>query len=391
MEIVTWKGMIVMTSAHIAIIGGGISGLCTAIALQKQGIRSKVYERRNTLSEPDTGIVLTGNAIRAFFIMGIGSEVLKSGIATDRCFLKSDSGEVIAEFDYHSPSHIPNYLFIRRSALIKILSDAIAPGTVHLDKSLKDFGEEDDEITLYFSDETTVSADYLIACDGADSIIRKKLVPGQEPFFSGAVCWRGVTDFTFSTDVPFTETWGSRGRFGIAPLPGNRPYWYAFKNASQEKRDLSGWSPIDLLFNFFYYHEPIQQILENTSPVNIMFDELFELEALERFHFGKILLIGDAAHLSLPNIGQGASQAAEEAVYLSKWISIGDSIEKSFAGYDRHRHERTKLIENEMKIYGVASQLNFPILCSARNKLLQWAPAAYHNDKLRKIVEIDGF
>lgn len=378
-----------MSNPSIAIIGGGISGLCTALALQKQGIRTILYEMRDNIAEPETGMVLTGNAIRALFILGIGKQILKNGIATDKCLLKSDSGEVIAEFDYHSPSHIPNYLFVQRSALTKILLDAIAPETIRFNKELEDFYEEQDMVTLHFSDGTQESADYLIACDGTGSIIRKKLIPERKSSFSGTVCWRGITDFTFSTEVPFSETWGSRGRFGIAPVPGNHLYWYALIKADHEKIDLRSWSPIDILFNFFYYHDPIQQILENTSPENIIFDELYELK-LDRSYYGRFLFIGDSAHLSLPSIGQGASRAVEDAVFLTKWIMIEDSIEKAFASYDQHRQERTEMIENEMKVYGIASELNFPFLCSARNKLLQWAPAGYHNDKLRKIVEIEG-
>lgn len=379
-----------MTNPRIAIIGGGISGLCTALALQKQGIQASIYEIKNDIAETETGMVLTGNAIRALFIMGLGKQILKHGIATDTCLLKSDSGEIIAEFDYRSPSRIPNYLFVQRSALTRILLAAIAPSTIHFNKGLGDFNEEQDMITLHFSDGTQETVDYLIACDGAGSIIRKKLIPERKSSFTGTVCWRGITDFTFSRNVSFSETWGSRGRFGIAPvLPGNHLYWYALIKSAREKKDLESWSPIDILFNFFYYHDPIQQILENTSPENIIFDELYEMK-LDRTHYGKILFIGDSAHLSLPSIGQGASRAVEDAVFLTKWIMIEDSIDKAFASYDQHRQERTEMIESEMKVYSIASELNFPFLCSARNKLLQWAPTGYHNDKLRKIVEIEG-
>lgn len=376
-----------MDDAKIAIVGGGISGLCTAIALQKKGIHAEVYEKEKTRDEQDTGIILSGNAIRAFYIMGIGTKLREQGRESDGCLLKSDTGNIIAEFDYHAPSHIPNYLFINRSVLQKTLIDALLPGTLHLDKHMVDF-EKDNKNRIFFEDRTTVDFDYLISCDGAASSIRSKLYPYSKLSFSGYSCWRGILEEPSVNVTAFTETWGPRGRFGIAPLPNHQIFWYAFKKSATENSNMREWSPIDLLFNFFYYHDPIQEILENTPPDQIIYNDLFELKHLPPIQSGNILLLGDSAHASLPNIGQGASQAVEDAVYLAKWLSTEETFDQAFLKYEKHRQDRMKLIKEEMKIYGFASQINFPILCSIRNKLLQMTPGSYHNEKLRKVVDI---
>lgn len=378
-----------MAHVRIAIIGGGISGLCSAVALQRKGICAEVYEKEKDFSDPDTGIVLSGNAIRAFYIMGLGGQIIANGVTTNHCLVKSHSGEVIAKFDYHSPSHIPNYLFMKRSTLMNILAEALLPGSHHMNKELIDFEQIAQTIKLNFKDGSTAEAEYLIGSDGSNSPIRKKLIPESKLTLSGSVCWRGFIDNPTFSEIPYTETWGPRGRFGITPMPGNRLYWYAFKKSESSTTNMFDWTPIDLLFNFFYYHDPIQQILENTPLENIIFDELSVLQPLEHFHYGNILLVGDSAHASMPNIGQGASQAIEEAAYLSKWISTEDSIEKAFEKYELNRLARMTLVKNETKIYGLAAKVDFPILCSIRNKLLQLAPAGFHNEKLRKVVEIN--
>lgn len=377
-----------MDDARISIVGGGISGLCTAIALQRKGIHVNVYEKEKTVHEHDTGIILSGNAIRAFYIMGLGPELRANGLDSDGCLLKSDSGKIIAEFDYHAPSHIPNYLFIHRSELQRILTDALLPGSLHFDKHMIDF-KHDNTISLFFKDGTSVESDYLISCDGAGSQIRKKLFPNSALTYTGFSCWRGIIEEPPMNVPAYTETWGPRGRFGIAPLSDHQVFWYAMKKSSSENSDMSEWSPIDLLFNFFYYHEPIQEILENTSPEHIIYDNLYELKPLTPLQSGNILLLGDSAHASMPNIGQGASQAAEDAVYLAKWISSEETIDKAFFKYETHRQERMKLVKNEMKIYGLAARIDFPVLCSLRNKLLQLTPGSYHNAKLRRVVEIE--
>jgi FAD-dependent urate hydroxylase len=377
-----------MDDARVSIVGGGISGLCTAIALQRKGIHANVYEKEKKAHEQDTGIILSGNAIRAFYIMGLGPELRAYGLDSDGCLLKSDSGNIIAKFDYHAPSHIPNYLFIHRSELQRILTDALLPGSLHLDKHMTDFKHEK-IVTLFFKDGTSVESDYLISCDGAASQIRTKLFPSSALKYSGYSCWRGIIEDPPMNVPAYTETWGPRGRFGIAPLIDNQVFWYAMKKSPTENSDMSKWSPIDLLFNFFYYHEPIQEILENTSPEHIIYDNLYELNPLTPLQSGNILLLGDSAHASMPNIGQGASQAAEDAVYLAKWISSEETIDKAFSRYETHRQERVKLVKDEMKIYGFAARIDFPVLCSLRNKLLQMTPASYHNAKLRKVFEIE--
>lgn len=377
-----------MDDARISIVGGGISGLCTAIALQRKGIYANVYEKEKKVHEPDTGIILSGNAIRAFYIMGLGPQLRAKGLDSDGCLLKSDSGNIIAEFNYHAPSHIPNYLFIHRSELQRILTDALLPDSLHLDKHMIDF-KHDKIVTLFFKDGTSVESDYLISCDGAASQIRSKLFPNSSLSYSGFSCWRGIIDDPPMHISAYTETWGPRGRFGIAPLTDNQVFWYAMKKSSAENSDMSDWTPIDLLFNFFYYHEPIQELLESTSPEHIIYDNLYELKPLTPLQSGNILLLGDSAHASMPNIGQGASQAAEDAVYLAKWISSEETIDNAFSRYEAHRQERLKLVKDEMKVYGLAARIDFPVLCSIRNKLLQMTPSSYHNAKLRKVVEIE--
>ena len=377
-----------MNEARISIVGGGISGLCTAIALQRKGFHADVYEKQKKVSELDTGIILSGNAIRAFYIMGLGPKLRANGLDSEGCLLKSDTGNIITEFDYHSPSHLPNYLFIHRSELQRILTDALLPGSLHLDKHMIDFND-DNPMRLFFKDGTSAESDYLISCDGADSQIRNKLFPNSSLTYSGFSCWRGVIEDPPMNINAYTETWGPRGRFGIAPLTDNRVFWYAMKKSSSENSDMSEWSPIDLLFNFFYYHDPIQEILENTSNDHIIYDNLYELKPLTPLQAGNILLLGDSAHASIPNIGQGASQAAEDAVYLAKWMENEETVSDAFRKYTQHRQERIKLIKDEMKIYGLAAQVDFPILCSIRNKLLEMAPASFHNEKLRKIIEIE--
>ncbi|RSD27538.1 FAD-dependent monooxygenase [Mesobacillus subterraneus] len=220
-----------MVQAEFAIIGGGISGLSTALALQRKGFRAEVYEQASGMNAPDTGIVLCGNAVRAFYILGLGPKLLEYGLASDICQLKSHSGELIAEFNYDAPTHIPNYLFIQRSVLHTLLADALLPGSLHFNKLLIDLKQDQHKIHVSFQDGSQAVSDFVIGCDGADSRIRSQYMPDGKLHYTGYVCWRGIVEAPSIEPIMYSETWGPRGRFGIAPMPGNRLYWYVFKKS----------------------------------------------------------------------------------------------------------------------------------------------------------------
>src|SRR5690606_20169834 len=109
-----------------------------------------------------------------------------------------------------------------------------------------------------------------------------------------------------------SETWGSKGRFGMTPLVGNKIYWYACINATENNTQYKNYTVNDLRHNFASYHQPVAQILDGTKNEQLIWNDIIDIEPLQHLAFGPILLIGDAGHATTPNMGQGACQAIED-------------------------------------------------------------------------------
>ena len=205
-------------------------------------------------------------------------------------------------------------------------------------------------------------------------------------------CWRGVIEDTPPyIERSYTETWGPRGRFGIVPLANNRVYWYALKNCEENDIKKINWTTIDLLFNFFYYHEPIQQILEKSTNIELIRNDIYDIDPLPKYQFDNVLLTGDCAHAATPNMGQGASQAIEDAIYLANCVERTRTLNEAFEQFESKRISHTKrLVEDSWRL-GKVAQMETPFLCTLRNKMIQITPSALHYSRIKNLFEVDGF
>jgi len=378
-----------MSCEKFVIIGGGISGLCSALVFQKIGVPVEIYEREDSPYMPTTGVVLGGNALKALEYIGLGAIVRKAGISSDTCTIFSESGKTIADISYRSRNDSSKFFFILYQELYKLLAEALKPGTLHYSKKLVQFSQSNKNITLVFSDGTTINTDYLIACDGCHSFIRSQLLSSYAEL-SDLVYWQGILEIDDDIlQLGFSETWGPRGSFGIAPMPNKKLYWYALKNTDGTSDRPKKWDSLDLLFNFFSYHEQILTILEKTKDENITQKQLYEHKPLQQYLFGRVLLLGDSAHIVPSKLGQGASQAIEDAMYLAICIKSGNNFEESLKNYERLRLNRTKRVSAEMKRLQMIGQIDKPALCSIRNKLLRLIPASFHENKLKGLFELE--
>ncbi|MDZ5472087.1 FAD-dependent monooxygenase [Bacillus sp. 31A1R] len=374
---------------RIAVIGGGIGGLCTGLALQKQGIEVSIYEKQGQFHGAGAGIVLGGNALRALDYLGVGEQIREASFSTNQCTIYSELGKKLTVLDYKSDS-LPNYTFIHRHDLVKILAEAIEPSSVIYNKKLVQLVQRENyTIQLCFEDGSEEQTNFLIASDGIHSFVRKQLLPHKQLRFAGYTCWRGIIE-NCPDSIPkaFTETWGPKGRFGIVPLSNNRIYWYALKNGQANDSELTKWKVKDLLYNFMAYHDPIPRVLERTDDKNVIRHDIYDLDPLFRYNFGNIILLGDAAHATTPNMGQGACQAIEDALSLALCFEKEKEINNVFIKYEEQRLDRSRKIIQESRLAGKIAQIDIPFLCSIRNQMLKLTPSTVYHSRLKNLFEI---
>lgn len=382
-----------MTHKQVAIVGGGIGGLTLAIALQRKGFHVKVYEKAPRIQPLGAGLVLAANAVKALYEIGIGDDVLQAGKILKTLRIKNATGEILTQTNSEKLSQkfgIVNNFTIHRADLHRVLINQLLPDTLKLDKDCIDFTQRHTGVTLTFLDGTTSHTDYLIASDGIHSSIRKKLIPNSHPRYAGYTCWRAVIDnIPANVDVTETsETWGQGCRFGIVPLSENRLYWFACVNASEKDKRIGSLKVEDLLQIFNKFHFPVTAILKNTKSENLIWSDISDLKPLTQFAFGNVVLIGDAAHATTPNMGQGACMAIEDAAVLSNCITSYPTIEEAFSLFQQRRIKRTTAIVNMSRAIGKVAQLENPFLIRMRNLAMKLTPTAVTEKQIKNLSEV---
>ena len=373
------------------ILGGGIAGLTTAIALRKTGIEATVFEAAADIKPLGAGLLLAANAVQAYERLGIADQIIRRGQALPVFAILDAQGRTITQADAEAISRkygLHNFA-IHRPALHEVLLSELAPSQVVTGKRALGFEQKGAELTVKFQDGSTEQTDYLIVADGIHSAIRRQLLPGSAPRYAGYTCWRAIVDAGDLKLTAATETWGTNGRFGIVPLQGNRIYWFACLNAPANDERFRQYTVSDLLAHFGRYHAPIPQILSRTSDADLLWNDIIDLRPLDHFAFGKVLLIGDAAHATTPNMGQGACQAIEDAVVLADEITRNSTPETAFRAFEQRRLKRTRYVVRNSYSLGKIAQLGNPVLAAARNALFRLLPAKVNERQMRNLFEVD--
>ena len=166
-------------------------------------------------------------------------------------------------------------------------------------------------------------------------------------------------------------------------------YWFACINAKRADPTFKNYRVNDLLNHFGDYHEPIPSILRETVDESLLWNDIFDLKPIKNYAFQNILLIGDAAHATTPNMGQGACQAIEDVVILIDEIKKNSGIRQAFKAFEERRIKRTHEIINMSWRIGKIAQLENSILASLRNFLFRRIPSSFNEKQLEKIYDVD--
>jgi 2-polyprenyl-6-methoxyphenol hydroxylase-like FAD-dependent oxidoreductase len=380
-------------SERFAIIGAGIGGLTLAIAMQRKGFKVQVFEEAPDIKPLGAGLALAANAVKGFVDIGISERVLRAGSILKKVSIKDRAGKILAETDSEKISEkyrTVNNFTIHRADLHDVLLENLSKDTLQLGRACVDILQSPVGVRIIFQDGTTHWADYAIACDGVHSLIRKKFLPESRPRYAGYTCWRAVIEDTPSAvDIQETsETWGCGSRFGIAPLNQGRLYWFACLNARENDPAMKAYGTKELLTHFGRFHAPIPEILKYTEDRQLIWNDIIDIKPLKKFAFGRIVLIGDAAHAPTPNMGQGACLAIEDAVILANTIESSQSVEAAFRLFEQKRIKRTTTIVNGSWRLGRIAQWENPILIQLRNTLLRLTPPSFAENQIKFIMNV---
>jgi len=376
-----------------AIVGGGIGGLTLAIALQQKGFSVEVYENASAIKPLGAGIVLAANAMKAYAAIGIDQEVLNSGKTMKHFVVKDQYGGVLSSTDAEKINikyGLVNTLTLHRADLHYVLLKQLREGTVKLGKGCVDFKQESSGVTLFFSDGSSSHADYLIAADGIHSVFRKRLLLTSKIRYSGYTCWRAVIDQLPSNFNPdeASESWGLGVRFGIVPLSKNRIYWFATSNAQPNDKRMATMTPSEIAVLFKKFHSPVNELINATRQEQLLHNDILDVVPIKQFAFGNIVLLGDAAHATTPNLGQGACMAIEDAVVLANCMVTENDSLRAFKNFEKKRIARTTHIVKTSYTLGKVGQFSNPLLATIRNAAMRLTPESIAEKQLKFLYDV---
>lgn len=354
----------------IAIIGGGITGLTTGLALQKLGIESAIYEQAPALNEVGAGVWLQPNAIQVLDWLGLRDEVLKAGFEFDKMEITNSQ---LIPFKKINESTVQDAygnktIAIHRGRLQKLLYDAYTQScTVHLGKKYMTHKEDQDGIQIQFED-GMVHSDVLLGADGIHSNVRKSMFPSSSLRNSGQICWRGVSrmDLPDSLRHSGKEAWGKQVRFGFSQIRDGETYWFAVANEDHYTDRQRPAVPKYLHDIFSNFSPVVNELVAHTEPTKIHQAILQDLKRLPTWHAGNACLVGDAAHATTPNMGQGACQGIEDAYHISHVIAQAsiERMESTFLQFQKSRRQKVDYVVNNSWMFGkmAHSKLGQPLM-----------------------------
>lgn len=331
------------------VIGGGIGGMSSAIALEKAGINVEVYEAVQEMKPVGAAISIWPNGVKCLNALGMKAALRELG--GNMAFMAYHDGATGVPLTRFSMAplvqQVGEYPYpVARAELQAMLIDTFGRERVQFGKRVIYVEQTADGVIATFSDNSQATGDFLIAADGTHSVIREYVLEEKlERRYAGYVNWNGLV--TIDERIAPADQWttfvGDGKRVSLMPVSGNRFYFFFDvplpkglpQDRSTVKADLTGY--------FQGWAEPVQQLIAAINPDTTNRVEIHDIEPFSRFVKGRVALLGDAAHSTTPDIGQGGCAAMEDAVVLASTLashSLG--IEDALLRYQARRVERVK-------------------------------------------------
>lgn len=350
------------------IAGAGLGGLCAALCLARKGIRSTVVEQSSEFGEVGAGIQVSPNGTRVLFALGLEDEL-------DRVAFRPEAVEMLGWRRGQLISRLPlgatvasrfgtPYLHLHRADLHRVLAEA-ATGSELIDfrmgSPLVSASQDERGVVARTRSGEELAGDFLIGADGIRSTVREFVVPHAEPSFTGCVAWRGVIDAS-AFDGAARNATGMRSVAALWMGPGAHFVNYYLRRgelvnfvAIVERDDWSdeSWTvkgdKRDLVDDFAGWHSTVQNIIHRTPHDECYKWALFVRKPLPAWTAGRITLLGDSCHATLPFLAQGACLAFEDAAVLARCLDGYDEVEPALRRYEVLRRDRTAITQAQAR------------------------------------------
>lgn len=363
-----------MPEPRVLIVGAGVAGLVTHIALSRAGISSAIYERASQARLSGGPLWLWTNAVRVLDELGFGEELRRIGTYLEHNEVRTWEGDTLYTIPVGDMSrrHGAPSIIVPRQSLLEVLLAAVDPKCLHLNFEMERWEcPSPDRIRLFERQGGSVDGSLLVGADGIRSTIRAALLGDGSPRSAGQVARVGLARLEHELLPPgiAMATLGVGKRFWAVALRDGSIGWYGILAQHLDEK-------LALAPAFEDAHEPISEIIQSSDPTEIVTTELFDRPPTRGWSKDNVVLVGDAIHPATPDLGQGACQAIESAACLASWIARAGSepsaLRRALFEYEAERAVRSAYVSRLAKMTSVIASREEPWLRRPRERAIAW-------------------
>ncbi len=358
----------------ISVIGGGIGGLAAALALARRGFEVTVVEQAHALREVGAGLQISPNGMAVLQALGVAEAVAETAPqARGITMVDGIDGQALQRLDIGDLTRLRPWCLVHRGDLLTHLAAACRAAGVHfrLGAKVTSVANAGEAAQIQFDDGSEATTPLAICADGVGSVSRDVVLGAPStPRFSGQVAWRATVPMTASVPAEVQVYLGPGRHVVVYPLRDRRLLNLV---AVEERRQWTeeGWrhrdDPSAVRTAFAEFADPVTDLLQRVEEVHVW--GLFLHQVAPRWHRGRLVLLGDAAHPTLPFLAQGACMALEDAWVLAARLAADPSPNVALAAYELARKARCQRIVAGARRNARLFHLSGPARLAARTGL----------------------
>jgi len=328
----------------VLIVGGGIGGQSAAIAFAKRGVNVEIVEIQPAFNVYGVGIIQQANALKALDKIGIADEAMKRGLPYGQVKMYAGPGNHFIGLAGPPPTEkYPSHNGISRRTLHEIMYEETQKLGVpyKMGTSVKAFENNEDNVSVTFSDGTKDTYDIVVASDGIRSKTREMVFGSHlQPKYMGLSVWRYAFPRHEDLDTGYMY-YGKRSKIGFIPMSEDTMYMFLVSMEGQEWIGESQFIPMLQDYLSEYPVKIAQDASEQiTDPNLVNYRTLEAVRIPDKWYKNRIVIIGDGAHATVPQLGSGAALAIEDAVVLAEELDKVDDVQEGFQNFMERRYKR---------------------------------------------------
>ena len=350
------------TLQNVLVVGGGIGGQSVAIALKKAGINAEIVEIQKAFNVYGVGIIQQQNALRALDAIGIGQEALRRGSPYGQVKMLTAGGHPVGLAGAPPTEKYPSHNGISRRILHDVMyEEATKLGvSFRMGVTVAELQNNENGVEVTFTDGSKGSYDLLVASDGINSKIRGMVFGEMKPRYVGLSVWRYPFPRHEDLDTGYIY-YGRKSKIGFIPMTADLMYMFLVST--------EGENPVvaeeDLVAKLRGYMAEYPAKIAQDAMAQVTDSKLVNYSPLEALRLSapwyknRVVIIGDAAHATIPQLGSGAALAIEDAVVLVDELQKQAGVSAALEAFMNRRYDRCMMVVNASETLGEWELLEF--------------------------------